>query len=137
MNKTIVVSGYFIWVHVGHIEYFKRASKLGELIVIVNNDEQQIIKYGEVIVPLEERIKVIESIECVDKVVKSIDKDRTVCRTLQMLQPQVFANGGDRNEKNIPELDVCKKYDIKMMFGLGNKVQSSSELLKKWRNIKN
>lgn len=136
MNKTIVVSGYFIWLHVGHIEYFRRASKLGELVVVINNDEQQILKYGEVIVPLEERIKVIESIECIDKVIASIDKDKTVCETLQMLQPLVFANGGDRIEKNIPEAKICKELNIEMIFGLGNKIQSSSDLLKKWKHIK-
>ena len=126
----IVASGYFVILHIGHIEYFKRASKMGELIVIVNNDEQQVLKYGKVIVPLEERIKVVESIECVDKVIASIDKDRTVCRTLQMLRPQKFINGGDRTMENIPETDVCKRYDIKMIFQ-GKKIQSASEIMKK------
>ena len=128
--KNVVVSGYFLWVHVGHIEYFKRASKMGELIVIVNNDKQQILKYGKVIVPLEERIKVIKSIKYVNKVIASIDNDRTVRRTLQMIQPDKFINGGDRTKENIPETDICKKYDIQMIFQ-GGKIQSSSLLLKK------
>ena len=127
----IAVSGYFLWVHIGHIEYLQKASKLGKLIVIVNNDKQQILKYGKVIVPLKERMEVIRNIKCVDKVVMSLDTDRTVCKTLQMIQPDIFANGGDRTKTNIPETDVCKKYNIKLRFGLGKKIQSSSVLLEK------
>jgi cytidyltransferase-like protein len=129
--QTIVISGYFSWIHVGHIEYFKRASKYGKVIVIVNNDKQQILKYGKIIVPLNERIKVLENNKYIYKVVKSIDTDRTVCKTLKKIKPNYFGNGGDRNKKNVPEDKICKELGIKMKFGLGNKIQSSSWLIKK------
>ena len=129
--KTIVVSGYFIWLHVGHTEYFREASKHGEVICIVNNDEQQKLKYGKVIVPLEERMSILNDNKYISKVVASIDTDRTVCRTLEMLKPNIFGKGGDRNSSNIPEVDICNKLDIKMIFGLGNKIQSSSWLISK------
>jgi len=130
-RNKVAVSGYFLWLHIGHIEYFRQASKLGRVIAIVNNDTQQILKYGKIIVPLEERLKVIQSIRYVDKAIPSIDKDRTVCKTLEMLKPDIFANGGDRDNKNVPEKDICDKCLIKMVYGLGDKVQSTSWLFKK------
>ena len=99
MKNRIITSGYFIWLHQGHVELFENARALGdELIVIHNNDNQQILKYGKIIVPFKERKKVLESIRWVDKVVESIDEDRTVCKSLAFYKSDVFAKGGDRYE---------------------------------------
>ena len=131
MSKIVVTSGYFIWLHVGHIELFKRAKELGDsLIVILNNDYQQILKYQKVIVPFEQRKKILESIKYIDKVIESEDRDKTVCKTLEIIKPDIFAKGGDRYKFEIPERKICEKYNIKIIDGLGNKIQSSSELLK-------
>lgn len=129
--KNIAVSGYFVWLHVGHIEYFEEAKKLGKVIVILNNDDQQILKYGKVIIPLEQRAKMLKSIIWVDEVIKSIDKDKTVCKTLSILRPDVFCNGGDRKNDEIPEREICEEYNIQLIDGLGKKIQSSSLLLSK------
>lgn len=130
-EKIIAVSGYFIILHIGHIEYFKQASKYGKVVVILNNDHQQFLKYGRIILSLKERAEVLKSIKYVYKVFRSIDEDRTVCKTLEILQPDYFGNGGDRTDKNVPEMEICDKFNIQMIFGLGDKIQSSSELLKK------
>ena len=127
--KKICVSGYFIWLHSGHIEYFKKASKYGEVICIVNNDIQQKLKYGRIIVPLKERIEVLRAIKYITKVVPSIDKDRTVCKTLAKIKPDLFGKGGDRFSYEIPETPICNKLNIKIIDGLGKKIQSSSKLL--------
>lgn len=129
-NRIVAVSGYFIWYHIGHVQYIEDASKYGDVVVILNSDEQQILKYGKVIVPLAERAAVLKSNKHVTAVVKSIDTDRTVCKTLERIKPNVFANGGDRTDENVPESDICEKLGIQMVFG-GDKVQSSSELLLK------
>ena len=45
MDKIVCVSGYFDPLHIGHLEYFKKAKKIGtKLMVIVNNDKQGILK---------------------------------------------------------------------------------------------
>ena len=128
----VVISGYFIWIHKGHIDLIEKAVQLctGGIIVILNNDEQQKLKYGRIIVPFIERKRVLESIKGIREVVKSIDKDRTVCKTLARIHPNIFANGGDRNKKEIPEAKVCKDLGIKMVDGLGKKIQSASKLIK-------
>jgi len=127
----VVASGYFDPIHVGHIEYLKLAKELGgELIVIVNNDKQALQKKGFFFMNESERLEVVRNIKYVDDVFLSIDEDKSVCKSLEKLKPDIFAKGGDRNSSNIPELDVCKKYNIKLVDGLGEKIQSSSDLIK-------
>jgi cytidyltransferase-like protein len=128
----VVVSGYFDPIHAGHIEYIEKAKKLGDkLIVIVNNDEQAKLKKGQAFMPCAERVKILRSLKVVDLAVLSVDKDRTVCETLKMLQPDVFCNGGDQSNDSIPETKICLKLGIKLVDGLGQKIQSSSWLIHK------
>lgn len=132
VEKVVAVSGYFNPIHKGHIDLFREARKLGDkLIVIINNDDQVRLKGSTAFMHEQERKVIIEAIRHVDEVVISIDEDKTQCRTLAMIKPHIFANGGDRrNEGDIPEAEICKKYGIEMVFNVGgNKVQSSSWLL--------
>ena len=133
MFDTIVcVSGYFNPLHVGHIEYFEKSKKLGtKLVVIVNNDKQSILKKGTSFMPEDERLKIIRSLKIVDMAVLSIDEDRTVCKTLESVRPDIFTNGGDQNNETIPERGICEKLNIKLVDGLGLKIQASSWLLSK------
>lgn len=136
-DKIVAVSGGFDPVHIGHIRMFQDAKKLGDkLLVILNNDNWLMKKKGFVFMPEKERKEVIEAIECVDAVVLTEhvknDFDTSVCYELQKYLPDIFANGGDRKQENIPEVFTCKQRGIKMVFnvGAGGKIQSSSELVK-------
>jgi len=127
--KTVVVSGYFDPVHVGHLEYLKLAKDLGDkLIVIVNNNKQCVLKKGKPFMDESDRLEIVKSLKMVDDVFLSIDKDKSVCKSLEILKPDIFANGGDRNTNEVPESIICKKYNIMMIDGLGNKIRSSSDL---------
>ena len=124
----VVASGYFDPLHVGHIEYLELAKKLGDkLIVIINNDIQAQLKKGHSFMNEKDRMKIVSSLECVDEIFLSIDKDKTQCKSLEFLKPNIFANGGDRNNNEIPELSICKKLNIKIVDGLGKKIRSSSD----------
>ena len=130
MNSEVVVavSGYFDPIHVGHLEYLKLASKLGDkLIVIVNNNHQAELKKGEFFMHEKDRMEIVAALKCVDEVFLSIDSDGSVCKSLEAVKPNIFANGGDRSLQEIPETAVMKKYDIKMVDGLGDKIRSSSD----------
>ncbi len=135
-DKIIAVSGGFDPVHIGHVRMFRDAARIGKLVVILNTDDFLLRKKGYVFMPLEERKEIIESIKYVDRVVVSVDDDDSVCKTLAMLKPDVFANGGDRaSRSDIHETEICGELGIEMVFGIGgNKVQSSSELAKKNEN---
>lgn len=129
--KAVVVSGYFDPLHKGHIEYFRLARKLGDkLIVILNNDKQAELKKGKSFLPLEDRKIILEALEMVDEVFVSIDEDLSVCKSLEIINPDIFANGGDRFNGEIPETSICKGLGIEIIDGLGKKIQSSSELIK-------
>ena len=134
---VVAISGYLDPVHVGHLELIQKAKAMGDkLIVIVNNTEQAIMKKGFEFMPFSERLKIIKEIKGVDDVFPSIDTDRTVCKSLAALKPDIFANGGDRHQGEIPEAAICHKLGIKMIDGLGDKIQSSSDLVKKAEEAK-
>ena len=127
--KTVAVSGYFDPIHVGHLEYLKLSKELGDrLVVIVNNNHQCILKKGKPFMDEKDRVEIVKSLKVVDEVFLSIDKDKTVCASLEAIMPDVFANGGDRSTGEVPESVICKKYNIQMTDGLGDKIRSSSDL---------
>lgn len=137
-SKTVVASGYFDPLTVGHVEYLEKAKRLGDrLVVIVNTDEQSRQKKGFHFMCEEERVKIVSALKSVDEVMLSIDTDRTVCRSIEKLAsgvntPAIFAKGGDTNLSlgNIPESSICDKLNIKIIDGLGDKIQSSRWLLR-------
>lgn len=137
--KAILVSGYFNPIHKGHLEYFINAKAQGDLLfVIVNSDHQRALKGSKEFQKEDERLFIVQHIKEVDQAFLSIDQDRTVCKTIEMLHAQfgathqlVFANGGDQNNNSIPETPICKTLGIELIDGLGEKIQSSSWLLNK------
>ena len=138
-QKAIIVSGYFNPIHKGHLEYFNNAKAMADqLFVIVNNDNQRELKGSKEFQDEKERMIIVSNIKAVDKAILSIDTDRTVCTTIKMIAQQFggefelgFANGGDQNNDTIPERSVCKEMNVTLIDGLGDKIQSSSWLLKK------
>jgi len=139
MQKVIIVSGYFNPIHKGHLEYFNNAKEAGDLLfVIVNNDLQRHLKGSKEFQKEQERLFIVKNIKSVDNAILAIDTDRTVISSLRMLHETygdkyqlAFANGGDQNNDSIPEVGVCNRLGIKLLDGLGEKIQSSSWLLDK------
>ena len=129
VKVKIAVSGYFDPIHVGHLEYLKMAKALGDfLVVIVNNNQQCVLKKGKFFMDEKDRLEIVKAIKYVDEVFLSVDDDRTVCKSLELIRPNIFANGGDRSTDEVPETSICKKYKIEMVDGLGEKIRSSSSL---------
>jgi D-beta-D-heptose 7-phosphate kinase/D-beta-D-heptose 1-phosphate adenosyltransferase len=137
-EKVVAVSGGFDPVHIGHVRMIREAGKLGRLLVILNNDDFLMRKKGYVFMPLEERKEILENIKGVDSVFVSVDEDDSVCKSLETVKPDIFANGGDRkDESEIRESEVCRRLGIKMVFNVGGgKVQSSSWLAESERRKK-
>ncbi len=137
--KAIIVSGYFNPLHKGHLELFEKAKAAGDqLWVVVNSDLQRALKGSKEFMDQDERLLIVSAIGIVDKALISIDTDKTQCATLADLADKYstayelyFANGGDQNNDSIPEVSVCNEKGIGLIEGLGDKIQSSSWLLKK------
>lgn len=130
MSKIVAVSGGFDPIHIGHIEMMRKAKELGDkLIVIVNDDNFLMKKKGYKFMGVCERVAIVKSIKYVDEVIIAVDEDMTVCKTLEIVKPNIFANGGDRGVGLVPEEDICNRLGIEMVYGLGDKIQSSSSLV--------
>lgn len=132
--KIVIVSGYFNPLHGGHLDMIEAAAEMGDkLIVIVNNDEAQMQKKGKIILPEQNRVRLMNALKDVDEVVLAIDNDMTIVKTLEEVAKQypsdelIFANGGDRDsEKEVPEADVCHRYNIEMIFNAGGTEKADS-----------
>ena len=104
----------------------------------MNNDSQRALKKSKEFQQEEERLFIVSNIKSVDHCILSIDQDRTVCKTIEKIAKDFgqeydlhFANGGDQNNQTIPESEICDQMRIILIDGLGDKIQSSSWLLKK------
>lgn len=137
--KLVVVTGGFDPLHSGHIEYFREAKKLGDRLVVgLNSDAWLARKKGQPFMPLIERRMIVGSLKDVDITMTFDDTDGSACALLQELKSQypdyeiIFANGGDRNAANIPEMSVK---GVTFRFGVGgeNKLNSSSWILQEWK----
>ena len=137
--KIVAVSGGFDPVHIGHINLLREARALGDkLVVILNNDHWLAAQKGFVFMPERERKAILETVKYVDEVIISSHPkqpaDMSVCAELEKLHPDVFANGGDRkpDEDPIPEVALCDRLGIQVIYNVGGgKTQSSSELVKR------
>ena len=141
MKNIVVVSGGFDPVHSGHIKLIKEARSLGDMLIVgINSDEWLARKKGRAFMPWQERLCVLNNISAVDEVYTFNDDDGTACHLLQQVRAHypnariIFANGGDRTDKNIPEMSY-KDDNIRFVFGIGgfDKSNSSSWILQEWK----
>ena len=134
-RKTIMVSGGFDPVHIGHIRMILDASQYGDVIVVANSDDWLFRKKGFVFMTFEERAEILASIKGVIKVTGVDDHDGTVCKAISTEKPDYFANGGDRKKHNTPEQALCELLGVEMLWGVGgdDKVNSSSALVQRVR----
>ena len=154
-KSVIILSGGFDPVHKGHLRMFREASNLGHQVIVgLNSDGWLTRKKGKPFMKFEERKEILEGFKYINQVLPFDDTDDTandlIKKVHTMYNSEVFdynysdighegildyhkiyfANGGDRTEENVPELDVCRKLDVVMLWGIGGgKIQSSSWLI--------
>ena len=142
MNKIVILSGGFDPIHAGHVGMIKAARLLGDhLIVGVNSDSWLERKKGAAFMPWHHRAEVVKNIIGVHEVMSFDDSDGSAIDLLKKVQLKystseiIFANGGDRTDKNIPEMSVD---GVKFVFGVGgfDKRGSSSDFLRDWKEPK-
>jgi cytidyltransferase-like protein len=142
LNKVVLVTGGFDPVHTGHLEYFCAAKALGNVLVVgVNSDSWLTRKKGRAFMPSNERIGIIQSLRMVDHCILFNDNDNTAIeaiRNVKIMYPNsqiIFANGGDRTQDNIPEMEET---GVEFVFGVGGttKQNSSSWILEEWKSPK-
>ena len=132
-RKTVMVSGGFDPVHIGHIRMIREAAEYGDVIVVANSDDWLFRKKGFVFMEFDQRAEILASIKGVIKVSGVDDMDGTVCKAIRTHKPDFFANGGDRKKHNTPEQAVCDELGVEMLWGIGgnDKANSSSVLVER------
>jgi len=143
--RVVIVSGGFDPIHSGHINHFIEARKLGDILIVgLNSDEWLTRKKGKPFLPIDERLAVVKSMRMVDSAVAFNDDDNSsislIRQALVLFDDVLFANGGDRTQDNIPEIDAFDKDPrVQFAFGVGgtHKQNSSSWILKEWTSPKN
>ena len=129
-RKLVLVSGGFDPIHVGHVRMIEGAARPGGVVVALNSDEWLMRKKGYVFMPWKERAEIILNLKNVLSVEPVDDSDETVCKALTRIRPDIFANGGDRKLENTPEIELCEKLNIELLWNVGGgKIQSSSDLV--------
>jgi D-beta-D-heptose 7-phosphate kinase/D-beta-D-heptose 1-phosphate adenosyltransferase len=129
-RKVVAVSGGFDPMHIGHVRMIQNSAEIGDVLVIINSDDWLKRKKGYVFMPFEERAEILSAVKGVVSIVSVDDTDNTVCEALRTHAPDYFANGGDRKQKNTPEMTVCEELGIEMLWSMGGgKIQSSSWLV--------
>jgi cytidyltransferase-like protein len=141
MKTIVLITGGFDPLHSGHIAYFKAAKKLGDILVVgVNSDAWLTRKKGAPFMPRTERAEIVRNIVGVNFVIDFNDDDGSARHAIQMVRQSypndkiIFANGGDRTNANIPEMDL-EDSNLQFVFGVGgfNKANSSSWILQEWK----
>ncbi len=130
----MILSGFFNPLHGGHLDMIEEGARLGDkLVVIVNNDVQQHLKKGKIILDENNRLRLISALKHVDDAVLSIDQQPPVIETLRIIAKEhpndelIFANGGDRSSaKVVPETGVCEEFGIQMLYGIGGNQKADS-----------
>ena len=140
MDKIVLVTGGFDPLHSGHLAYLQEARELGRVIVGLNSDDWLKRKKGQSFMPFAERKVIMENLKCVTACIGFDDYDNSAkdaiyqVRRMFPLSTIVFANGGDRTQDNIPEMDVMDG-NVEFVFGVGgdHKRNSSSWILQEWK----
>jgi len=141
MKTIVLVTGGFDPLHSGHIAYFRAAKQLGDTLVVgVNSDAWLIRKKGRAFMPWDERMTIVKNIKDVDFVLEFNDDDGSAKSAIKLARQTwpdhkiVFANGGDRTDANIPEMEF-EDANLEFAFGVGgfNKANSSSWILQEWK----
>lgn len=140
--KVVLITGGFDPIHSGHISYINAARALGDkLIVGLNSDQWLQRKKGREFMSWNERATILRELKSVDKVIGFDDSDNSAVHAINSVMFDyngsqiIFANGGDRNSKNIPEMRRCMAPHLHYVFGVGgeDKKNSSSWILDEWK----
>jgi glycerol-3-phosphate cytidylyltransferase/D-beta-D-heptose 7-phosphate kinase/D-beta-D-heptose 1-phosphate adenosyltransferase len=135
-RRASIVSGYFNPLHQGHLDMFEAArERTGYLIVVVNNDEQQLLKKGRIIQDVDARTRIVRAMRVVDDVVVAVESTPHLDGTLDLVRSRYpdtdleFCNGGDRSSAaNLPDAEraAAERNEITLVYGVGGTEKADS-----------
>jgi cytidyltransferase-like protein len=142
-EKVVICTGGMDPLHSGHIKMFEAAWELGSVLVVgVNSDAWLSRKKGRPFLPFNERLNIVSNLRMVDFAYGFDDADGSASDCIRIALARwpdaqiIFANGGDRNAGNIPEMAAfANNPQVTFEFGVGGdtKANSSSWILNEWK----
>jgi len=131
IGKTIALAnGGFDLFHVGHARYLRAAAAQADVLVVAVNSDASLRRLkgpDRPILPLEERIAILQSVEGVDFVIPF--GEQTVTRVIRAVKPHVHCKGSDYTPESVPEADVVRSFGGRVVIVGGDKVRSTSWLV--------
>lgn len=115
-RKKVLVSGCFDWLHTGHVRFFEEVSTLGDLYVVVGNDDNvRFLKgAGHPMFAQEERRYLVQAVRFVKQALVSTGFDwLDYAPQVDEVKPDMFVvnDDGDRPEKR----QFCLEHNIEYM----------------------
>jgi len=110
-RRVVFTNGCFDLLHAGHVRYLEAARRLGNvLLVAVNSDAsvRQLKGEGRPILPLDERLRIVQALSAVDYVV-AFDEP-TPRELLSELKPDVLVKGGDYGVEGVIGREIVWAY---------------------------
>jgi rfaE bifunctional protein nucleotidyltransferase chain/domain len=137
LGKTIVLAnGGYDLIHVGHIRYLQQAKAMGEVLVVALNSDASLKKLkgaGRALIDEAGRVRILSALACVDYV--TLFSEGTVGGVLLAITPHFHCKGSDYTLASIPERDIVQSYGGRMAIVGGDKVRSTSLLIKKIKEL--
>lgn len=133
--KVVVTFGVFDLLHPGHVAFLQEARRHGDkLIVVVTRDERAELEKGRrPYYGLEERIGMLNALECVDEAVSGDEVGEWTM--LRRLSPQVICIGHDQradHPKIVEQMNgLAARPEIVRVPAFGRERYSTSELCRK------
>ena len=109
--KIVFTNGCFDIIHRGHVEYLKRAKRLGDILIIgVNSDKsiKRIKGNKRPLTPLKSREYILDNLKPVDIVIPF--DEETPIKLIKIIKPPVHVKGGDYKDEDLPESKVIREY---------------------------
>ena len=128
--RVVLANGCFDVLHVGHVRYLEGARKLGDVLIVgINSDEQVALQKGagRPVLTARERAEIVAALEAVTYV--TIFDEPTVEQLLLALKPDVHAKGTDYTAETVPERDVVRSYGGRVAIVGDPKDHSTSEII--------
>ena len=146
--KIAVVTGKFDLLHAGHVDHIKKAAQLGDWLIIITHEDSIVALSSDkkfCAVPLWARVDILqglielykrghgEVIVATDPTGESTNTLRTIRQGYPNCQITLYKGGSRTDVTKMPskEVAVCQELNIKIQYGVGDLLSSSSTLAKR------
>ncbi|UKA50095.1 D-glycero-beta-D-manno-heptose 1-phosphate adenylyltransferase [Arthrobacter sp. FW305-123] len=110
-KRIVLTNGCFDVLHRGHTRYLNQAKQLGDVLVVALNSDSSVRKLKGPDRPVNheaDRAAVIAALSCVDHV--TVFDTPTPIPLIDLLQPDVYAKGGDYTPEMLQETQAVERY---------------------------